>query len=111
MMLHEIETGTWTSAANGQGTLGIGGATGLGTAANAGYHGMPATLTVLVKVSHDVPITWAITLEYLSSIGVALGADIMISGVHGGPTIWPPDAVGPAMITPTMVDMLCHWLH
>jgi hypothetical protein len=40
-----------------------------------------------------------------------LGADARISGVHGGPTIWPAEAVGPAITTPTSVAMLCHWLH
>src|SRR5882724_4021072 len=101
-MLHEIEVGTWVSVANGHGTLGAGGATGLGTAANAGYHGMPVTLTVAVNVSHAVPITLAITLAYLSSIGLDLGAFSRISGVHGAPTICPPVAVTALMITPTI---------
>ena len=109
--LHEIDIGTWVSAANGQGTLGAGGATGLGTAANAGYQGMPVTLTVAVKLSHAVPITWAITLEYFISIGVDLGAEARISGVHGGPTIWPPTAVTALITMPTMVAAVCHWLH
>src|SRR6185436_16442083 len=97
------ETGTWINAANGQGTFGAGGATGLGTAANAGYHGMPVTLTVAVKLSHAVPITWAITLEYFISIGLPLGADARISGVHGGPTICPPVAVTALITMPTIV--------
>ena len=88
-----------------------GGAIGLGSAANAGYHGRPGTLTVAVKVSHAVPITLAITLEYLSSIGVDLGADARISGVHGGPTICPTDAVTALITTPTIVAAVCHWLH
>src|ERR1041384_47220 len=109
--LHEIDTGTWVSAATGQGPLGIGGASGPGNAANAGYQGMPVTLTVAVKLSHAVPITCAITLEYFISIGLDLGADARISGVHGGPTIWPPIAVTALITTPTIVAAVCHWLH
>src|SRR5215813_730294 len=105
-----METGTWVSAANGQGTLGAGGATGDGTAAKAGYQGMPVTLTVAVKVSQAVPSTVAMTLEYFISCGVDLGADARMSGVQGGPTICPPVAVTALITTPTMVAAVCHWL-
>src|SRR5688572_2945283 len=106
-----MPAGTCVSAANGHGTLGAGGATGEGTAANAGYHGMPVTLTVAVKLSHAVPITVAMVLVYFNSCGVALGPDARISGVHGGPTIWPPTAVTALMTTPTMVALDCQVLH
>src|SRR5262245_62803084 len=72
---------------------------------------MPVTLTVEVNVSHDVPITCAMTFEYFISIGVAFGAEARISGVHGGPTIWPPIAVTALITTPTIVAAVCHWLH
>src|SRR5438874_10564037 len=107
-MLHEIEVGTCISAANGTGTFGTGGATGLGTAANAGYIGMPAIFTVAVNDSHDVPITVAITFEYFISFADALGADARISGVIGGPTSWPPAAVTALITTPTIVVADCH---
>ena len=35
---------------------------------------MPVTLTVAVNVSHAVPMTCAITVEYFISIGVDFGA-------------------------------------
>ena len=82
-----IDTGTCVSAANGIGMFGVGGATGDGNAAKAGYHGKPGTFTVAVNESHAVPITFATTFVYFSSIGVSLGPDARISGVHGGPTI------------------------
>ena len=47
----------------------------------------------------------------LISIGVDLGADARISGVHGGPTIWPPVAVTALITMPTIVAAVCHWLH
>ena len=111
MTLVEIETGTCVSAANGHGMFGVGGATGEGHAANSGYHGMPVTLTVAVNDSHAVPITFAIVAVYFASIGVVFGPDARISGVHGGPTIWPPTAVGPLMTMPTIVAAVCHVLH
>src|ERR1044072_3511052 len=107
----EIETGTCISAANGHGTFGAGGATGDGTAANAGYHGMPMTLTVAVNESHAVPSVFAIAFEYFISIGEAFGALARISGPSGGPTICPPIATGPLITTPTSVEAVCHWLH
>src|SRR3954468_7935732 len=105
-----METGTCVSAANGQGTLGIGGATGEGTAAKAGYQGMPVTLTVAVKVSQAVPSTVAITFEYFISCGVPFGAEARLRGVQGGPMICPPTAVTALITTPTMVAAVCHWL-
>src|ERR1043165_2096439 len=73
------ETGTLMNCEIGTGMCGIGGATGTASAAYAGNSGMPASLIVEVYVSHAVPITCAITLEYFSSEGLALGALAMIN--------------------------------
>src|SRR5687768_10203274 len=99
------------SATTGHGMFGIGGATGPGNAANAGYHGMPGTLIVAVYESHDVPITFATVVVYLRSIGLSLGPCARMSGVSGGPTTWPTLAVGPMTITPTIVAVDCQVLH
>ena len=55
-------------------------------------------------------ITVAITLEYFSSMGDALGAEARMSGCSGGPTICPTEATGPETTMPTIVAAVCHWL-
>src|SRR3569833_3011989 len=108
MIEHEIEVGTWVSAANGTGVFGTGGAIGEGTAAYAGYQGRPGILTVAVNDNHAVPMTFAITFEYFISAGVFFGADARISGVSGGPTSRPPTAETALITTPTIVVAVCH---
>src|SRR5688572_23834339 len=97
-------------AMRGQGMLGIGGATGAGKAAKAGYHGIPFTLMPAVYASHAVLSVLAMAFEYFISCGVAIGALARMSGPSGGPTTWPPTAVTALITTPTIVAALCHWL-
>src|SRR5690606_35777210 len=86
MVAGMIDAVTCVSAITGHGMFGVGGATGLGIAANSGYHGMPGTLIVAVYDSHAVPSSVASAFVYFISIGVLLGPLASMSGVHGIPT-------------------------
>ena len=105
------EIGTIVKEDRGHGMLGIGRATGDGTAAKDGYQGSPGTLMVEVNASHAVPNTLAMMLVSFHFSGLLLGPPDWIKGIQGGPTTWPPVAVTPLMTTPIKVAELCHVAH
>jgi hypothetical protein len=111
IVLAETDIVTCVSTATGVGMFGIGGATGVGHAVYAGYHGNPGTLIVVVYVSHAVPITFAIVAVYFASAGDFFGPAPRMIGVHGNPTTIPTDAVGPAITTPVSTAAVCHVPH
>src|SRR5688572_12241719 len=90
----------------GLGVLGMGGATGEGIAANAGYQGNPGTDMEAVSWSHASPNPVATLCESFNPVGF-FGLCARISGAHGGPTTLPPEAVTPLTTTPIKVADDC----
>ena len=93
------------------GTFGVGGATGDGHAANAGYHGMPGTLTVAVYVSHAVPMHVRDRARVLHLHRRRLRALREDQRRPRRADDLPPTRSTALIMTPTIVAAVCHWLH
>ncbi len=92
-------------------TLGVGGATGEGTAANAGYQGKPGTEMELVSCSQAPPKPAAMLCVSFNASGLWHGPRARIRGIHAGPTTLPPEAVTALMVTPTKLAAARHVAH